>query len=581
MKYVVLATAVALIVLNAVLYNAWVDEESDEDEWDDDDDDTYVRIDSITVQVPKVRAGDIYQYDFDFFGEIYDLNRTSGNWSRTTLDANGQLLEQVSGSSSQRDGYSLPHDVWHLHTEISLSVTITVVEYAPGEENEPLIVQGRISGSRDRYATLKGDIPIVNYAGGILGVDEIKGLDLPVNDFEFNVDNWAYPDPTIDPEKSLEERLYGQQASLSEGMNGTYAQPVADWNYSQMYNWSVDRSEQVRGYDCVRLNITLDFFGFLSLSKLLHLSNDVPRPVGINYYSGTFWNEINSTGHIILETNQVLQRDGYTQGSTIVPINFNDREPFASRHPLADMQEWDMAPADGSLSTSSFEMGLAEALDLALDESSGLNDWLRTHPSPMVTEASYAAEEIDQRTMEYTWNITLADEPGDWDDWEIWYETNGYSVNVTRRVERRIVGGDDVTTFLANEYGPHWGASAVDEKDLADKLVTLGSSEAIWSGVSRVASNVYTGTNNEVDFTDAWYALIMGGVNPGGFGIDLLDTLTGITVPTSNLTWTMQIGNVWEGADTYMVGVDAETGRMIFITDVEGPQSLSLILGNL
>jgi hypothetical protein len=265
-----------------------------------------------------------------------------------------------------------------------------------------------------------------------------------------------------------------------------------------------------------------------------------------------------------------------------VPIDINEREPFASRHPLADMQAWDMAPADGSLSSSSFDLGLAEALDLAFEESSGLNDWLRTHPSPMVTGAKYTAEEIDQRTMEYTWNITLEDEQGDWEDRDLWYYTNGYSVNVTRRVERRLVGGDEVTMFLATEYGPHRGGAAVAEKYLADELVTLGSSEAIWSDVSRVASNVYTGTDNKVDFTGgSYYALIMGGVSPGGFGIDLLDTLTGITVPTSNLTWTMQIGSVWEGADTYVVGVDAETGRMIFITDISGPQSLSIIFGNL
>jgi hypothetical protein len=61
--------------------------------------------------------------------------------------------------------------------------------------------------------------------------------------------------------------------------------------------------------------------------------------------------------------------------------------------------------------------------------------------------------------------------------------------------------------------------------------------------------------------------------------MDLLDTLTGVSVPTSNLSWAMQVGNVWEGTSTYMVALDAETGRMVFISDITGPQALSLIFG--
>ena len=280
MKYVALATAVALLVVNAAMYSYWVKEA--EDDWTPDvvDNGDIVPIDAISVQVPSVRAGDILQYDYVFFAEMYWMNRTTGNWSRITLKANGQLLEQIVGTSGQRDGYNQLHDAWTLHTEISMSLTITVIEFSPGEDNEPLIVTGRIDGGRDRHATLRGDVPIMNYAGGLLAVDEIKGLDLPVSSFEFSVDNWAYPDPNIDPERSLEETIYGQQAIVSEGMNGTYGEDTG-WNYTQWYNWSVDQSARVRGYDSVRLNISLDLFGVITLDKLIWLSSDVPRPVGI------------------------------------------------------------------------------------------------------------------------------------------------------------------------------------------------------------------------------------------------------------------------------------------------------------
>jgi hypothetical protein len=583
MKNVAIASIMALLLFNVIMYPMWVATQEDDDNgWiPGNGDDDIVPIDAITVTVPPVRAGDIMQYDYEFFAEIYDKNKTSGNWSRITLKANGQLLEQIAGTSSQRDGYNRPHDSWQLHTELSLSMTITAVEFSPGEDNEPLIITGRITAGRDRYATLKGDVPILTYAGGLLAIDEIKGLDLPVSNFEFNVDNWAYPDPAIDPERSLEEQIYGDSVTLTEGMNGSLGELNEEWNYTQYYNWSIDRSERVRGYDCARLNISLDFFGFITLDKLIWLSSDVPRPVAIEYNSTTFWDEENETGHLIFKTSQMLEKNGYTKGGTIVPIDLDAKEVFIEQHTSGVYEDWDMVPADGGISSSSFDLGLEEALDLSLQESSGLNDWLRTHPSPMVTGAGYWAEEIDVLTTEYTWNITLEDERGDWETWEDWGPTNGYSVNVTRRVEQRIIGGPQITTSLASEYGPHWGAAEVAERDLSDKMITLASSEDIWATVSRVAAEAYSGLDQEVDFKDARYFLIMGGIDSGGFGLELLDTLTGITVPTSNYSWSLQLGNVWEGASTYAVAVDAETGRMVLITSIEGPQSLSFILGNL
>lgn len=46
-----------------------------------------------------------------------------------------------------------------------------------------------------------------------------------------------------------------------------------------------------------------------------------------------------------------------------------------------------------------------------------------------------------------------------------------------------------------------------------------------------------------------------------------------------NCRWMLQLGNVWEGASTCMVAVDAEMGRLVFISDIEGLQALSLLFG--
>jgi len=584
MRNAVMAVVAVLLMANVVMYPYWT-AQTEGDDWDPnngDDDDDIVPIDAISVTVPPVRSGDHFQYDYEFFAEMYEKNTTSGNWSRMTLEANGQLLEQINGPLNQKDGFGISHESWQIHTDLSLTVTITIVEYNPGEESEPLIINGAITVGRDRYATIKGDVPILTYSGGKLSIDEVKGLDLPVANFEFNADNWGYPDPHIEPERSLEESLYGDGNTLTEGDNGTYGETDPVWNYTQWYNWSIDTSERIRGFDCARLNITLDFFGFITLDKLIWLSSDVPRPVRIMYNSTTRWFEENSTGHLILLTDQILTSSGYTRGSSPLTINRNARETFVDRAPVGDFRDWEYAPEDGGISSSSFDLGLKEAIDVCLEESTGLQEWISTHPSPFITEASYSANQTDLRTMEYTWNITFGDEAGDWETRDDWGPTNAYYINVTKRVTTRVIGGDEVETFIDTEHGAWWGWSDTSENDISDQLLTLASSEDIWAAVDRVSDVAYSQFNDEVDFSEAEYAYFIGGLDfGGGFGMDLLDTLAGISIPNAEVSWFMQVGSVWEGAATTAVAIDAETGRMVYITQVKGPQSLSFILGNL
>jgi hypothetical protein len=586
MKSGAVAVVMVLLMANVIMYPYWT-ATNDDDEWDPGtggDGDDIVPIDAISVTVPPVRSGDILQYDYEFLAEIYDMNTSSGNWSKTTLEANGQLLEQLNGPITQKDGYLSPHESWQLHTELSMTVTITIEQYRKGEDNEPLIINGRIQIDRDRYATLKGDVPILNAIDGLLAVDEVSGLDLPVNNFEFEVSNKGYPDPHLEVERPLEERLYGDGNALTEGDNGTYGETDPLWNYTQYYNWSIDSSDRVRGYDCARLNISMDFFGFITLDKLIWLSSSVPRPVRVVYSSYTGWAEPNSTGYLLLTTSQTLTSDGYTKGASPLPINLLAQETFPERTTAGDYREWEWGPRDGSISSSSFDLGLEEAVDVAFLESEGFQEWLRTHPSPLVTEASYSANQTEARVIEYTWNITFADEPGDFDDWEIWYPTNGYQVNVTKRLTNRIGREDLVETYIDSERGPWYGYARISEDDMGDELLTLAASENIWSNVQAVASEAYGGGIGEdkVDFTEAWYAYSTGGLDvAGGFGMDLLDTLAGISIPNADVSYIMQLGNVWEGAATTVVAVDAQTGRMVYVTQVDGPQSLSFILGNL
>ena len=585
MKYPVLAVALVVIMVNASAYSYWTAKEEGAD-WTQHGPgggSDIVPIANITVKVPPKRAGDVLQYDYSFFAEAYDHNLTSGNWSRTWLIANGQRLDSYPGVSTQRDGFDQPHQVYQSHTTLRLSAVIGFTSYSPGQDSQPLIISGRVDGDRDKYSTLRGDIPIESYSSGTLSVDEIKGWPgVGVNNLKFDVSTTSWPDPNIAPEVPLDEQIYANGATLEQGKNGTYSEHQASWgNISQVYNWSVEGSDSVRGYNCSRLNISSDFFGVIFFRKVIWLSNEVPLPVRIVYNSTTFWADANEEGHIIINSTQTLQKNGYIKGGAVIDVQPGAKESFVKRHPSADIRDWTMGPEDGPLDGSSFDFGLQEALDYAITASPALDAWLEVHPKAMVADAYYGQNSTNQglNVEEYIWNITLADDPGDWEDAASWYPTNAYTLNITKTIERHPVLGDRVTYAIDSETGPRRGAPAMRRADLSKQLVTLASSEDIWALVPEVAAKAYKGITQKVDFKDAVYEFSLGGASPSGFGMDLLDTLTGVSVPTSNTSWAMQVGNVWEGTSTYMVALDAETGRMVFISDITAPQALMLIFG--
>ncbi len=583
MKSAVLAVIAVLLMANVVMYPYWT-AQMDDDDWDPDDGPggkDIVPIDAISVTVPPVRSGDILLYDYEFLAELYDVNKTTGNVTLISLEANGQLLEQLNGPLSKKDGYMISHESWQLHTELTLSVKITLEYGHPDDNNEPLIVNGRIDVDRDRFATLKGDTAIMNSVDGLLTVDEVVGIEIPITDLEFEVSNIGYPDPHEEVDRPLEEMLYGDGATLTEGDNGTYGESLWGGYYTQYYNWSIDRSERVNGYDCARLNISVDLFGEIQLEKLIWLSSQVPRPVRLTYYSKLPYDDENTTGHILISTAQTLTENGYTRGGAPIPINHQAEESFVDRAPTGDFRSWEVGPQDGSISSSSFDFGLKEAVDVCFAESPGLEDWRRSHPSPLVKEAFYSDNQTDVRTMEYTWNITFADDPMDWENYNNWstYEY-AYEINLTKRVRTRAIGPDEVETFIASDGGITTGYATLPEYFMADELLTLASSEDIWANVQQVASVAYGGFDQEVDFTEAWYAYSTGGLETaGGFGMELLDTLTGISIPNANVSFIMQMDNVWEGAKTTAVAVDAESGRIVYITEVTSSQALATIFG--
>jgi hypothetical protein len=80
----------------------------------------------------------------------------------------------------------------------------------------------------------------------------------------------------------------------------------------------------------------------------------------------------------------------------------------------------------------------------------------------------------------------------------------------------------------------------------------------------------------KIDWKESTYSLGVAGLGGGGAGFQMLETLTGITFPTADHAWAIQTQTVYEQGHTTMAAVDVETGRLVFVTDIQGTALLGL-----
>ena len=62
-------------------------------------------------------------------------------------------------------------------------------------------------------------------------------------------------------------------------------------------------------------------------------------------------------------------------------------------------------------------------------------------------------------------------------------------------------------------------------------------------------------------------------------GMELIAQLTGIQAPRSNNGYAVQNGQVWTSGETFIGTIDANTGRLIYVMEVQGSQLASIFGG--
>ena len=82
--------------------------------------------------------------------------------------------------------------------------------------------------------------------------------------------------------------------------------------------------------------------------------------------------------------------------------------------------------------------------------------------------------------------------------------------------------------------------------------------------------------SGKLDLRDTEVVLVAGAVTDSFAGVDIAQTITGLTVPTAKYAWGIQKGTVFEGGDTFSAGVDIETGRLVYVMEISGTELLGI-----
>lgn len=559
---------------------------------------------NFTVTVPARKINDEARYEYSLFAVMYSENKTSGEWEKYKFQAGGTLFDILSPITKKRDGFYAQHSVLNLHEETEAGFTITV----EGSDSETLQAHGNLSITRDEYTDLNEKKVILTKTKGHVEIDPLPRIPFKTR-FDGALRN--YPNPNEVQEESLDELIYmgnkkiglNDSDSILRIIESEYSW-VSEW-YTQRYNWTVEGSERKAGYSTLVINITTGFFqGFVPFYKKIWIANDASFPVKVFTRTNTSYEDENYKFYIILEHDRELQHDpdtktlGFTRGDKKVPWgDCISNLHFQKRHPQGEFKEWNYLPVSGDkFDDSSFNLKTDDAEKFAIENSNGLKKYLNKFDDVTVTWAAYkelkdTRDELDpeKRAGKYNWNLSFGYKPNEEEAIEAWenardydeYPYWGYYVNISHNVTYKPGPGldkYDESTKIINQGRHNWGDAPLSKPQIDDETVTLASSEELFKIDNKVKNRIFD--NNEIDFNDLSYALAMGSITSSSMpGMEIIETITGITLPTSRYSWALQEGKVFPEGSTFSAAVDAETGQLLYVLDVTGTELYGIFGG--
>jgi hypothetical protein len=541
-----------------------------------------------TVTVPENKIGEVVHYDHTIRIELYFENKTSGEWTYWALDVSGNELIHIRGTSMKPDGYGEDHSVMYQRRELAAQFTV----YLDDSEGEEINSEGQYDVQRDEYTDLMEQKVVRIDTNANISVDELPSTNIPLS---FSGFMRSYFDPHLPKLETLEDDIYGEGQTITVGDTGDWTDETS-WN-EVTYEWKAEKAKIMAGYETVLINVSTDFGDedwSLPFKEMIWISNEVSVPVKQFIRTNTSWDTDTEAGYILLENTFSLRRDGFTQGASDIPWGECNSIHWLSEHPMGETENWqgNFMPQSGSgFEDSSFHWKPEDVIDYLEREhpSDELEIYLSNNPQAIVVDAEYNASVDDSdpegKSGEFWWNLTFGYERKSDQTGSSWGLENRYQVLVYNYTDWEMDRSDplnpkvkhNVENYLQLDMGRRGGTAPIGPDDITSQTITMASSEKILKTDPKVIENFYTTTGGFTSDTLEWgdgdetqYSLSASS-GQQGFGMDLIATLTGIQTQTwAKYSWTLAHDDLMAGGDLTTASLDAESGRIISLMEIEG-----------
>ncbi len=563
-------------------------------------------LDDLHVTVGPQRYGDLAIYDYKVVAESYSNDKGEGRWDLFRLTLTGTLTQsfKTDQAATAEDGFDQKHPVVQAHQE----TRATFILHVESSDGEPLDIPGSIEGTRDVFTTIAGKVDIKALTHGYVQIDRLPRSPKPL---EYTGDLRSYTNPSLPQFPSLDEQLLVAGQAYDPSANGSItvaSGDESDWLElppNTIYNWSAERAEIVNGYPAVVLNITSSFFaGLVDFNEQIWIGNDAAFPIKRVSYTNASWNSSDSSGYLFLKTMNTIRPGGFVAGTPAIPWAI-PAPIFRTTHQKAEFAPWHYMPAQGAgFASSSFDWGQDDAIEYAIDHSPGLQSFLDRYDRPerpvTITGASYnatpTAADPEGKAGTYWWNLTFGYDPtpqerrdayeryqaGEEDAYDF-----SYQILIRKDVARTINPLDPYSESYTIERDlDQQGTAEFNKKDLSDHLVTIASAEQIFKADPEVFSAMFRRTDGEIQWSSPGtstsgtvqtkFNLGQTGLTGTGAGTIILQTLTGISMPSSRYGWMMQKGQIFTGSDTFIAAIDSESGQRVSVASVSGTSLLGV-----
>ena len=545
------------------------------------------------VEMPERNFGDDYRYDFTLFAQMYWKDNTTGNYSKYTITGNGQWDEKTLGPTKAESGYTDDHDVARFQRNLAGSFILSLDSH----DTDKISVGGTFSADNNDYLEFEEKKVIKSLNHGELSVDKLPKATTPVP-IEYVANLRYYPDPYEERMPTLDEKIY-EGENISEGDTGSFLFEGSSEYNGGYYNWTAEDVENVAKIPSLRLNITTKVWNFLDFKKLVWISGEAPFPTKEFVRTNSSYEDDNGTWWMILETERTLVGNP-TRGTTTIPWKEQGSAVFPDYHPEGEYLNWDKIPKGGYM----FNMGEEDAvndelpihmspeyaLEFALGNSDDLADFMKANPAAYVTNAAYNAtlqQGLDPQKNEgsHYWNLTLKDwikynwEDDDNDDEgeDRKRPEHRYGLRVAKNItwNKNPMNPYSAEVEVDKDYGQRAGWAKFKRDEIDKKGLTLSGAVDILEN-DEVASGEFFDLSGELDMKDLEIKIGERGTSADMPGAEIIQLITGITMPHSKSVWEFKKGSVYQSGDTFTVGMDIETGRLVYVMEVSGNQIMGL-----